>query len=296
VSWLIQDEITLIPDSLTFLAGTKMEVNPFTGFEIQPSGRLLKTIDDRRVVWGAVSRAIRRPNRLDENLDIQVITPNPNNPGTISITGSPNIKSDVLVAFETGYRAQPIDPVSWDVTCFCNFYDGLPVYDNVPQGGLGLDVAIENGANAQTYGAELSSTIELTETWKVTGAYTYLQIFTDIYGYDTPFGGNTTRKFYEDNSPSNLVYLRNSWSPNARWDFDVIHRYVDEVAFGSNPAYVEMDLRAAWRPRERLELAIVGQNLLDSAHAEFGTREVVPFNAVRTQVQRGVHGSISYEF
>jgi len=301
ISWLVQDEIQIVPDDLTFLAGCKMEVNPFTGFEIQPSGRLLKVIDDRRVAWAAVSRAIRRPNRLDENLDIQAFVPfGGQNFGLFRVQGNAQLKADALVAFETGYRAEPVEWLTWDLAGFCNLYDNLPA-SVVGIDFLNVVTSSDNIGTAESYGAELSGTVTLTESWKVTGSYSYLTVFAHVDPQPLAVIGQVNEGFYEGSAPNNIAYVRNSWNPAKNWDVDVIGRYVDLVDVdladvGRIPAYVEMDLRLAWRPRERLELALVGQNLLDHAHAEYGTEELVPFNPLRTQVQRGVYGSVTYEY
>ena len=42
----VQDEIALVPDKLQLTLGTKIEHNDFTGWEIQPTGRLLWTTGD----------------------------------------------------------------------------------------------------------------------------------------------------------------------------------------------------------------------------------------------------------
>lgn len=296
VSWLLQDEIAIVPDDLTLLVGTKMEVNPFTGFEIQPSARLLKTIDEKRVVWTAISRAIRRPNRLDEHTDISARIPLPNQPITLSnIKGNPNLKADALIAFEAGYRAEPTEWLTWDIVGFFNTYDDLSQF--ISEGNVGdLLVVNSNTAQAQSYGTELSGTVKMTDNWSITGAYSYISIFADVEPQDKAYITRGFEQLYEGTTPNNILYLRNSWSPTDDWDLDLIHRYVDQVAFGEIPPYFEMDVRLAWRPKEHLELAVVGQNLLDSAHAEFGTTELVPFNALRTQVQRSVYGSITYQY
>gem|GEM_PF-824905 len=296
VSWLLQDEIQLVPDDLTLLVGTKMEVNPFTGFEIQPSARLLKTLDEQRVVWAAVSRAIRRPNRIEEHSDITGRIPGFGNLGTIfNVQGNADLKSDSLVAMETGYRAEPTEWLTWDITGFYNIYSDLTQYV-VNADGLDIIATNTNTASAESYGAELSGTVEMTDTWSVTGAYSYLAIFAHAEAQEFNFVTKGFERLYEGTAPNNILYLRNSWSPSEDWDLDLIHRYVDQVAFGKIPPYVEMDVRLAWRPKKHLELAVVGQNLLDSAHAEFGTAELVPFNALRTQVQRSVYGSITYQY
>jgi iron complex outermembrane receptor protein len=38
-------------------------------------------------------------------------------------------------------------------------------------------------------------------------------------------------------------------------------------------AYTELDVRVGWRASEQWDLALVGQNLLDDGHAEFGPLE-----------------------
>jgi len=284
VSWLLQDEIQIVPDDLMLLVGCKFEVNPFTGFEIQPSSRLLKTIDERRVAWAAVSRAVRRPNRFDENANITAGNAIGSQP---LVQGNPNLKSDVLVAFETGYRAEPVEWVSWDVAAFCNIYNELPV--------AVLDIDNANSGSAQSYGAELSGTVTMTETWKVTGAYSYLTVFAQSEDLFPAVLSQSNETFFEGSGPNNMIYVRNSWNPAKNWDVDVIGRYVDLIDFRRIPAYVETDVRLAWRPRERMEVAVVGQNLLDNAHAEFGTEKLNGLNFF-TQVQRGVYGSVTYEY
>ena len=56
----VQDEITLIEDKLAFTLGCKLEQNPYTGLEYQPTARVLLTPDRRHTAWCAVSRAVAR--------------------------------------------------------------------------------------------------------------------------------------------------------------------------------------------------------------------------------------------
>ncbi len=66
LSGFLQDEITLIPDTLIITIGTKLSHNDFTGFEYQPSGRFLWKPIDGHSIWGAVSRAVRVPSGLED--------------------------------------------------------------------------------------------------------------------------------------------------------------------------------------------------------------------------------------
>ena len=66
-SAFFQDEIMLMPDRLWFILGSKIEHNDFTGYEIQPNGRLLFRPVDTQTVWASVSRAVRTPSRSGNN-------------------------------------------------------------------------------------------------------------------------------------------------------------------------------------------------------------------------------------
>ena len=59
-TYFVQDEVTLVEDRWYLTAGSKFLHNDFTGFEFQPSARLLWTPSDRQSVWASVSR--RRTN------------------------------------------------------------------------------------------------------------------------------------------------------------------------------------------------------------------------------------------
>src|SRR6185503_4558054 len=64
-SAFIQDEFKIIPEKLTFTLGTKIEHNDFTGFEVQPSARLVFKPATNQTVWAAVSRAVRTPSEIE---------------------------------------------------------------------------------------------------------------------------------------------------------------------------------------------------------------------------------------
>ena len=64
-SVFVQDQITLVKDRLSLILGSKFEYNDYTGFEVQPSGRLLWTPDRKQSVWAAISRAVRTPDNFE---------------------------------------------------------------------------------------------------------------------------------------------------------------------------------------------------------------------------------------
>lgn len=78
-------------------------------------------------------------------------------------------------------------------------------------------------------------------------------------------------------------------------DFSVY--YVSELddqldaAGRSIDAYWRGDLRLAWQPIEQLELELVGQNLFEKYHAEFGS-----VNSTPSEVPRSIYGRVNVTF
>jgi iron complex outermembrane receptor protein len=99
-------------------------------------------------------------------------------------------------------------------------------------------------------------------------------------------------------TPKNQAYVMSSWNLRKDLDFDLMGRYVDCVPGYNVPAYLTMDARLAWRPRKNLEMALVGQNLLQAYHREYGFYNFLNAvnNAEATEVPRGVYGTIAWRF
>jgi iron complex outermembrane receptor protein len=60
----------------------------------------------------------------------------------------------------------------------------------------------------------------------------------------------------------------------------------DDSSVGFTPAYTTLDARLAWFPIRELEIAVVGQHLLEAEHAEYGP----------DQIERGIYGKVTWRF
>jgi iron complex outermembrane receptor protein len=81
-SAFVQDDITLLPNTLRMILGVRFETNNFTGYQPLPNARLMWTPSDTQSVWGSVARAVRTPSRgeLDATVDLIGALP-PGTPG-----------------------------------------------------------------------------------------------------------------------------------------------------------------------------------------------------------------------
>jgi iron complex outermembrane recepter protein len=290
LSVFLQDEIKLVQDRLSLTIGSKFEHNEFTGFEYQPSGRLLWTPTKRQSVWLAVSRAVRTPDILENDFQVQpVLVPNR------------DLHSEEVIAYELGYRAQATDRLSFDTALFYNTYNRLSIFGPVTPGSV-LPLEFMNGMTGETYGAELAVTWKPFDWWKLSGAYSYLKLNLHANRNLAP-GFQDIAEATEKQSPQNHFYIRSSFDLTAHFQLDLILRYVDNLpSVTPRPAaglltaptpgvqnYVTLDARLAWKPNDNLEFAVVGQNLLDDHHLENAASPLI-------EVDRGVYGSITYRW
>ena len=281
-SVFLQDEIRIIEDRLSLIIGSKFEHNDYTNYEFQPSGRLLWTPTKRQSVWLAVSRAVRTPDVLETAFqEGGALTPNR------------NLKSEELIAYELGYRAQATSSLSFDTALFYNNYDRLSIFAPVSGNAL-FPIEFMNAMKADTYGAELAATWKPVDWWKLTGSYSYLKLHLDA-DQSLPAEIREYDETFAKQSPQNHFYIRSSFDLPRHVDFDLTLRYVDSLPGVSGlPAtptpgvnsYITLDARLAWKPRPYLEVAVVGQNLLSPHHEEFAGSPVL-------EVQRGVFGSVT---
>lgn len=300
-SGFLQDEVGLVPDELTLTLGSKLEHNDSTGWEVQPDARLAWVIDERQTLWGSVARAVQVPGRNLNSIErvqlpYEPITTGVPLPLFVTAQTSPGLEAAEVLAYELGYRLQPIRNVSVDLAGFINTYDhlvegsmGVPNYRPLPYPHLETSTQAVKTAAATSWGAEASVGWEAAEWCRFTLGYSFYQMEMQL----DPANGQQNL-FSEGVDPENQISLRASFDLPGNVDLDFWTRWVDRLpAFGVD-GYFDLDVRLAWRPRHWLELALVGQNLVDAQHPEFG-----PDPNVRTQINevpRGVYGQITARF
>jgi iron complex outermembrane recepter protein len=291
-SAFLQDEIAIVPDKLTFTAGCKIEHNDFTGFECQPSLRLLWMLDKKRSAWGAVSRAVRTPDVFEfygHSLSVPIAPGLPVFPYQIP---NPNVTSETVMAYELGYRVQATDTFSWDLALFFNRYDSLVASSVVANPMLPPNFIPLQGGNeaaGNTYGFEWTYQWEVSKRWKLRGYYALLE----MQLHAAP-GAVMTGAGQPGTSPQNQISLMSSWDLGSNVEFDMIARYVDALTALQVPEYIDADLRLAWRPRKHLELELVGQNLLNNHVLQFDNQ--TPTINLPTEIPRGVYGKVTWQY
>lgn len=276
-----------------FTLGTTIEHNPISGFEFQPSARLLYRKDPTESYWFSASRAVRTPSPAETNADILLgITQDETSGLPVQIIGRPNrqFESEAVVSIEAGWRKQASDKLLIDVTGFYNSYTNLRSYeflsndvimDSNPH--INSSYIVRNGVRARTYGLEASFSSRMSDDWNLMANVTYIgdhfwlrpgvnQLF-PLQGTD---GGGSVPKWQAN--------LRSSWNLSDSLKFDISGYFTGANAVFGHSAYTRLDTRLEWKLPGNGQITLTGQNLLAPSHFE-GTSS---FNEIPVNVRRSL--------
>ncbi len=293
----VQDEITFIPDRLVLTAGVKFEHNSYTGLETQPGLRLLWTPTDAQSLWASASRAVRMPSV--QELDVNAFTRMPGAEGALPIAvsylGNPDFRSEVLRAYEVGYRRR-FSPRLWlDVAGFVNSYtslatreQGTPYLLMDPSPILVVPVMAANSMLGTTTGVETWVSWTPFLPWRLQASHSWLG---GQFHYRNPVG--TPVAYDPMQSPRNTVDIRSAWDLTRFWSLDAELRYVSRLGYPEVPRYVSANLRLARKLGESAELSLGADDLLRPQHLEFvpSMEYVTP-----TQVRRAFYVKVTWKF
>jgi iron complex outermembrane receptor protein len=281
-SAFIQDKIAILENSLWITLGTKLEHNIYTGWETEPDARVLWTPTLRQSVWAAVTRAVRSPSRLDEDLQLTGLYATNPLPAFVTVTGNKQFVSEKLLGYEFGYRRLVTPRVYFDLALFHNSYNDLTSYGSLVIGtetlstppGLVGTVPWANGIRGVTNGFEIAPDWKPASWLEAKASWSYLNM--DL----TNKAGNTdtsTILVDEGSSPRHKVVFEARISLPKKFEFDPVYRYVSalpaQYPAGLPADYVKaygtVDFRLGRQMTRALELSFSGQNLLQPGHAEF---------------------------
>lgn len=297
-SAFIQDEIHLVDDRLIATFGVKWEHNDFTGNEWQPSAKLLWKVKENHSLWTSVSRAVRTPSIVEDSGSVVLASyPTPAGTGTFELNGNNDFESEVVYAYEAGYRWQTSATLSTDIALFYNDYDSL--YNIRPSSISRTATTFGNEAAATSYGLDAALKWRPKEWISLDLTYSYLN-------FDLDQAGSTaldlSSSVLATTSPKNQFGVRSSFDITKQWEVNGWLRYQDDTTSRSSSQLYEteipvdsffvLDVNVIWKPRPNLEIMVAGQNLLNTDQLQYAAEAISP----PTEVARGVYGKITWSF
>jgi len=278
-STFAQDSVTLVPATLILTAGTKLQWNSYTHFEVQPGARLAWTPAATDTVWAACSRAVRTPS--DQDRDVDFLYPlgiADGLPLNGLILGNPGLASEVVLANEAGYRHRFGERLSLDLAGFVNHYTdleatrvGTPYLVLAPAPSVVEPFFYVNGFTAGTQGSEAAVAWTPARSLQFQASYAWMQGRLVSHGDVSvePSGGqdwSTPRNTLDVRGFFNLPHY---WSLSAALDANSTVPSLLPVPEAIIPEHARVDLRLSRSIGERASVSAGVTNLQHASHAEF---------------------------
>lgn len=269
----LRDEAKWFAGKLTLMGGVRLEHNVYTGFETQPTVRLLYAPSKPHTFWGAWSRAVRVPSRIERDLHaIELGGFRVNGvPGLIEVRRNDGYNSERNEEWTSGYRYQRRQSWSVDLALFHNKLTRLlsTEYGSVqmrrePELTLVLPVYSGNGRRGTSKGFEVQAMANPTPWWKVHGSYSYLSSFSYAVA-----GSLDPRLYLSGTEPRHQLKVRSLLNLGRNWEWDNTYIGVAGVSQVSLPSRNHLDSRLGYRPNRGMELSLTAQNLLNQRQVEF---------------------------
>jgi iron complex outermembrane recepter protein len=296
----IQDEIALAVDRVHITLGTKLERNPYSGFNMMPTARLAWMPTQRQTLWTAVSRAVHTPADTDNSIRLNFAgVPGPGGtPALISLLGSTDFKDENLVAVEAGYRTAVTARISIDLAAYYNDYTSQQTdepaaafFETTPAPShFVFPTTYGNLMNGEAHGLEVFANWRLLDRWTLSPGYAFEQVrmHLDPGSRDTSSVGEA-----DGSAPVNSAQIRSHIALPRRFSWDASAYFVGRIADPVVPSYTRVDTSLSWQVLERLSFSVVGQNLLRDSHLEYvDTHRSV----ASTLMKRSVYAKFTWTF
>ncbi|HEX8710259.1 MAG TPA: TonB-dependent receptor plug domain-containing protein [Terracidiphilus sp.] len=266
----LQDEIRLA-HRVWLTAGTKVEHNNYSGFDLQPSARVLWSAGEEQAVWGGITHAVTTPSDLEDNFNLQGITPTL----IVQVLGNRSFKSEGVTGYEAGYRRLLGSRVYASLSGFWNEYSRLQSFsapDVTTSGGKTvITIQYQNQITGSAAGAELVTQTQLAPWWRFNANYSFVNSDFSANGPTSDISSSGSVRTYEGSSPKHQINVQSMFDLPAHIQFDQTYRFVSALAAQKVPAYQTMDMRLQKALGRNISLELVGQNLFQNRHYEWGT-------------------------
>jgi iron complex outermembrane receptor protein len=248
----LQDVISL-NETVDMTVGARVDANEYTGVEVLPSIRVGWRPMPDSLLWGAVSRAVREPARIDREFYIPGVAP-------FALAGGPDFESEISYVYEVGYRSQQQARFSWAATIF---YHELHDQRSISPGPTAAVVA--NDREGHTVGIESWGTYRAFDWWRLWFGYTYLDKDLKV----KPGAVDLQPASGLGGDPKQWAKVRSAFDLGKSVELDVMIRYYDRLENIDVPSYTAVDFRVGWTVTHHVELSLFVQNLFDDDHIEW---------------------------
>ena len=269
----LQDELRIVPNRFSIIAGVKAERNDYSGLEWQPNARAVWTVSPAHALSFSATRAVRTPSRVEHDFATGNLV-SPSGPTFVRLSPNPAFVAEELITAEASLVSMPHPKVLTTLSVFRNEHDhvlsaelGATFVETDSNGSRTIvPVLFGNGLRGHSQGLEATADVRIASRWRLTANYSGLRFFLSR----KPGGTDISQEARgEGGSPRHQVQVSTTVALPGRVSVDWFLRYVSALPAVGVPAYSTSNLRVEWRVNTRVSLFVAGRNLHHAAHTEF---------------------------
>jgi iron complex outermembrane receptor protein len=252
-----QDTVALSA-SLDLTLGLKLERDPFSGWTPLPDARLSWRVGEDTSLWTAAARAIRAPTPFDHDVIEKF--------GAIDyLVGNKAFKPEEVDAYEAGVREQAAAQLSVSVSAFYNVYHDLRTVEEHSDTAF-VPLSWGNRMEGHTYGTEAWAQWQVAGWWRLSPGLRLLNKQLRFTGSSPPEPLGLEQS---GDDPHAQALLTSSMDVGSRSTLDLRLRYTGSLPNPRLASYAELGATFDRQIGRRLDVSIVGLNLLRDRHLEY---------------------------
>jgi iron complex outermembrane receptor protein len=270
----LQDEIAVPSRRLALTLGTQVQYDSYSGGGFQPAARIMWTPVPHQRLWAATSRALRTPSLYERGIRVEFpAVPGPDGlPLAVTALGNPSMGTESFTDVEAGYRLEVGSTASLDITGFIGFYRALrtreptAVVTFVPSPRVLVTTRFDNQLRARTQGVEVAAHWTPIPAWRLDASYTGFDLRPELAATSL----DVESRSEDGTAPRGQWQLRAVWSfaPGATFYAGIFR--VGALEQLQVDGYTRVDANLEWQLTRQLTAMVIGQNLSEAAHIEFG--------------------------
>jgi iron complex outermembrane receptor protein len=266
----VQDELKL-GKKVSITAGAQFQHNNFSGFDVQPSARLLWSLGEHQSLWLGVTGAVTTPSDLEENFFLQGGA----NHTFVQLLGNKQFQSEDVTGYEVGYRVLRGDRFYLDLSTFWSDYSHLQSFSAAQISSSGgntyISIQYQNQISGHTSGFEFAPQFSIAPWWRLNTSYSYVSGNFGANGSTSDISSSGSVNTYERSTPRHMVSVQSKVDLPWRLHFDQMYRFISDLPAQKVEAYQTMDCSFGAPLGRHASVQVVGQNLFQPHHYEWGT-------------------------
>ena len=266
----IQDEARL-GERVSLTLGAKLQHNNFSGFDILPSARILWSPTAQRSVWAGVTRSVTTPSDLEENFLLSASRPPLFSNSSATRTSNRKMSSAMKAGIAGSSPSASLSTLPSFATSTRACRASAPTVISQSGSTTYLTISYTNQIHGDIYGFEFAPQVSIAQPWRLNLAWSYIDADFVADGATSDISSTGSVNTYEHSSPKNQLVVQSMMDLPWKISFDQTYRYVSALPAQKVRAYQTMDLHFGHPIGSNFTFELVGQNLFQPHHYEWGT-------------------------